>query len=65
MGVPAPQAAALFAAVLELGGGTLLLVGLLTPVAAALVVLDMMGAFWSPTEAPASSSPTAAGNWPR
>ncbi|MFC5729426.1 MULTISPECIES: DoxX family protein [Nocardioides] len=46
MGVPAPQAAAVFAAVVELAGGTLLLVGLLTPVAAALVVLDMLGAFW-------------------
>jgi putative oxidoreductase len=46
MGVPAPQAAAVFSAVVELGGGTLLLLGLLTPVDAALVVLDMRCAFW-------------------
>jgi putative oxidoreductase len=46
MGVPVPQAAAVFAAAVELGGGILLLVGLLTPVAAALVVVNMLGAFW-------------------
>ncbi len=46
MGVPAPDAAALFAAAAELGGGILLLLGLLTPVAAALVVANMAGAFW-------------------
>lgn len=46
MGVPAPQAAATFAAVVELVGGALLLLGLLTPIAAALVVIDMLGAFW-------------------
>lgn len=46
IGVPDPQATAIFSAVVELGGGSLMLVGLLTPVAAALVVLDMLGAFW-------------------
>ncbi|MGH3349160.1 MAG: DoxX family protein [Nocardioides sp.] len=46
MGVPAPAAAAIFAAVVELIGGALLVLGLLTPVAAALIVLDMVGAFW-------------------
>jgi putative oxidoreductase len=45
MGVPAPGAAATFAAVAELGGGILLILGLLVPVAALLVVLDMVGAF--------------------
>lgn len=45
MGVPVPQAAAVFAAVVELVGGALLLLGLLTPVAAALLVVDMLGAF--------------------
>lgn len=45
MGVPAPGAAALFAAVAELGGGILLVLGLLAPVAALLVVVDMVGAF--------------------
>ncbi|NYI76963.1 DoxX family protein [Nocardioides panzhihuensis] len=46
MGVPVAQAAATFAALVELVGGALLLLGLLTPVAAALVVVDMVGAFW-------------------
>ncbi|WP_328531063.1 DoxX family protein [Nocardioides sp. NBC_00368] len=46
MGVPAAQAAATFAALVELAGGALLLLGLLTPLAAALVVIDMIGAFW-------------------
>ena len=45
MGVPAPGAAAVFSAVAELGGGILLILGLLVPLAALLVVLDMVGAF--------------------
>lgn len=44
MGIPAPQAAALFAIVVELGGGVLLLVGLLQPVAGVLLALQMGGA---------------------
>ncbi|MFJ9313097.1 DoxX family protein [Pimelobacter simplex] len=46
MGVPLPRAAATFAALTELGGGVLLIVGLLTPLAALLVALDMLGAWW-------------------
>lgn len=45
MGVPLPAASAAFAAFVELVGGAALLVGLATPVAALLVVLDMLGAF--------------------
>ena len=45
MGVPAPAAAALFAAVVELVGGLLLIAGLLTPVAAVLNALNLLGAF--------------------
>ena len=45
MGVPAPQASALFAAVVELVGGAALLVGLATPVVGLLLALDMLGAF--------------------
>lgn len=46
MGVPAARAAATFAAFVEVGGGVLLILGLLTPVAALLVVLDMLGAWY-------------------
>lgn len=46
MGVPGARAAAVFAAFVELGGGVLLIVGLLTPVVALLVVLDMAGAWY-------------------
>jgi putative oxidoreductase len=46
MGVPNAGPAAAFAIAAELGGGALLLVGLLTPLAALLVVADMAGAFW-------------------
>lgn len=46
MGIPAPLAAAWFATVVELGGGVLLLLGLLTPLAGLLVALDMTGAWW-------------------
>ncbi|QGQ18962.1 DoxX family membrane protein [Cellulomonas sp. JZ18] len=44
MGVPAPGAAALFATVVEVVGGVLLILGLLTPVAAALNVVNLLGA---------------------
>ncbi|WP_207891495.1 DoxX family protein [Nocardioides jejuensis] len=46
MGVPNAGPAAAFAIAAELGGGALLLIGLLTPLAALLVVADMAGAFW-------------------
>lgn len=45
MGVPAPTLSALFAAVVEFAGGIALVLGILTPVVALLVVLDMAGAF--------------------
>lgn len=44
MGVPAPPASALIAAIVELGGGVLLLLGLFTTVAGFLVALTMLGA---------------------
>ena|SRR5829696_7936324 len=44
MGVPAPQAAALFAALVELLGGAALLVGAAVPVVGLLLALDMVGA---------------------
>jgi putative oxidoreductase len=44
MGVPAAPAAALFAAVVELVGGVLLLAGAATTIVAVLVALDMLGA---------------------
>lgn len=62
MGVPAPTLSALFAAVVEFAGGIALVLGILTPVVALLVVLDMAGAFLSSTPATASSSARAAGN---
>lgn len=46
MGVPVATASAVFAAVVELVGGALLIIGLLTPLVAVLVVVDMAGAFW-------------------
>jgi putative oxidoreductase len=46
MGIPAAAAAAAFALTAEIGGGALLIVGLLTPVAGVLVALQMAGAFW-------------------
>ena len=46
MGIPAPKAAAVFAATVELGGGVLLLLGLLVPLVGVLVALNMAGAFW-------------------
>jgi putative oxidoreductase len=45
MGAPLPAVSAVYAAVVELVGGLALLVGAGTAVAAALVVLDMLGAF--------------------
>ena len=45
MGVPAPDASALVATGIELAGGVLLVAGLLTPLAAVLLALDMLGAF--------------------
>jgi len=45
MGVPLPTLSVTFAAVVELVGGAALLVGAATPIAALLVVLDMLGAF--------------------
>ena len=39
-----PAAVQIFACVAELGGGLLLIVGALTPLAAALIVIDMIGA---------------------
>lgn len=44
MGVPAASAAATFAGLVELIGGILLVIGLLTPVVAALVAIVMIGA---------------------
>ncbi|HEY1135765.1 MAG TPA: DoxX family protein [Nocardioides sp.] len=46
MGVPAPDAAAPFTAGVELVGGVLLVLGLLTPVAGVLVAAVLAGAFW-------------------
>ena len=44
LGVPMPGLSATFAGCVETGGGLLLVLGLLTPVAAALVTLVMLGA---------------------
>ena len=44
MGIPAPAAAALFAAVVELVGGLALIAGLLTPVFAVLNAANLLGA---------------------
>ncbi|GLW66181.1 hypothetical protein Arub01_44250 [Actinomadura rubrobrunea] len=46
LGVPLPSAAALFATWVELLGGIALVIGLLVPVAGALLAFDMAGAFW-------------------
>lgn len=45
MGVPAPGVTSAIAAVAELGGGLLVLVGLLTPIVAVLNILVLLGAF--------------------
>ena len=44
MGVPAPTAAAVFATVVEIFGGAALILGLLVPVAAALNIVNLLGA---------------------
>ncbi|GAA3461327.1 DoxX family protein [Saccharothrix longispora] len=44
MGVPLPTLSAWFAAVVELGGGALLLLGVVTPVVGVLLAVDMLGA---------------------
>ncbi len=46
MGIPLPAVAAAYALVAEIGGGALLLLGLLTPLAGVLVVGQMAGAYW-------------------
>jgi putative oxidoreductase len=46
LGVPLPGLSATFAGCVETGGGLLLIAGLLTPVAAALVTFVMLGAGW-------------------
>ncbi|GAA4471421.1 DoxX family protein [Rhodococcus olei] len=46
MGAPMPDLSAILAASVELGGGLLLIVGLLTPIAGILLFLDMLGAFF-------------------
>ncbi|WP_063767756.1 DoxX family protein [Streptosporangium roseum] len=45
MGIPMARVAAAFAIVVELGGGILLILGLLTPLVALLLAADMIGAF--------------------
>lgn len=45
MGVPAPTISALYATVVEVAGGALLIVGALVPLAGVLLFLDMAGAF--------------------
>lgn len=46
MGVPLPAVAAVFTAVVELVGGAALIIGLLTPVAAALNLVSLTGALF-------------------
>lgn len=46
MDVPAATLSAIFAATVELVGGALLIIGLLTPLVGILVVLDMLGAWF-------------------
>ncbi|KQT90986.1 hypothetical protein ASG49_14085 [Marmoricola sp. Leaf446] len=46
MEIPLPQAAAAFAIGVELVGGAMLVLGLLTPVVGLLVLVDMAGALW-------------------
>lgn len=45
MDVPAPTVSAWFAAIVELGGGAALILGLALPVAGVLLAVDMAGAF--------------------
>jgi len=44
MGVPAPTVAAIFATIVEIFGGAALILGLLVPVAAALNIVNLLGA---------------------
>lgn len=46
MGAPLPDVSAVLAASIELGGGILLVLGLLTPLVGGLLFLDMVGAFF-------------------
>lgn len=46
MGVPLPGLSAAVAGGIELAGGTLLMLGLLTPIAGLAVAANMAGAFW-------------------
>lgn len=46
MSVPAPHASAWFAALTELIGGGMLVLGVLTPLAGLLVAVDLAGAWW-------------------
>ena len=46
MRVPAPHASAWFAALTELIGGGMLVLGVLTPLAGLLVAVDLAGAWW-------------------
>lgn len=45
MGVPAPELSAVVAAAVELGGGVLLILGLLTPIAGVLAAVVLAGAW--------------------
>ncbi|MET8334298.1 DoxX family protein [Streptosporangium canum] len=45
MGIPMARVAAGFSIVVEFGGGILLILGLLTPLAGLLIAVDMLGAF--------------------
>ncbi|MER5326379.1 DoxX family protein [Streptosporangium roseum] len=45
LGVPMPRVAAAFTIAVELGGGILLLLGLLTPLVGFLIAVEMLGAF--------------------
>lgn len=46
MGVPMPEVSAAIATAVELGGGTLLVLGLLTPLAGLAVAANLAGAFY-------------------
>jgi putative oxidoreductase len=46
MGVPMPTLSAWFAAIVELGGGVLLLIGLALPVVGVLLAVNMLGALF-------------------
>ncbi|GAA5078628.1 putative oxidoreductase [Thermocatellispora tengchongensis] len=45
MGVPLPPVSAAFAMIVEIGAGVLLILGLFTPLAGVLVLVNMLGAF--------------------